>query len=254
MDKIIRAIIVEDEEGAQKTLLGMLSRYCKNVQIIAIVSSVKDALETIEQVAPDLIFLDIQLSSSESGFDVMRRIGNPTFGVIFVTAYPQFAIKAINSVQPWAYLVKPYSIDELMEAVWIAGKKLSEQNNIIKTSNIKSHIWIYDTRKGNCSICISDIVCVSSSQSVVEVIYIENSKIQKLYSYSTLKHFIETLPSHLFFRVHHGHIINIGQINRVEKTKRGALIYTRIGLEIPVAVKKLQEFSVALKTQGIHVK
>ncbi|MCK4922982.1 MAG: response regulator, partial [Bacteroidales bacterium] len=111
----IRAIIVDDEKPARDNLSGMLRNYCPDIELIGEASDPVTAENLINELIPDLLFLDIRLSKT-TGFDLLRKIEQREFGVIFVTAYDNYAIKAIK-FSAVDYILKPISYHELIQAV-----------------------------------------------------------------------------------------------------------------------------------------
>jgi two-component system LytT family response regulator len=248
MMRKIRAIIVDDESAAQKTLIGMLGEFCPQVTVVAKSNNISEAIVLVEQHQPDLLFLDIQMSPYESGFDLLNRTKKIQYGVIFVTAFAQYAIKAINAVQPWAYLVKPFSSDDLMEAVRAAYKKIME-NSESTTSTEDEHkgIVVSDARKGQVILRLKEIVYCLADQSVVEIVYLKQNQMEKIYTYLSLKHIQNQLPEIQFCRTHHGSIVNLAFVERFEKVGRSGVVYLTNGVELPVSVKKTEEFEQRLK-------
>lgn len=242
--KLVRTLVVDDETAAQKTLIGMLQAFCPQVQVVGQASNVSEASILVERLQPDLVFLDIQLSPYESGFDLVGRTRHLAYGVIFVTAYSQYAIKAINSVQPWAYLVKPFSSDDLMEAVRNACKQLLEkqETGLDKDADLSSLI-ISDARKGKMIIRCHDILYCKNDQSVVEVHFAKNAQ-QKdcAYTYKSLRQIQTELPEQQFSRIHHGCIVNLAFVSKIEKKGRGGVVHLTNGEILPVSVKKMAEF------------
>jgi two-component system, LytTR family, response regulator len=236
--KKIRALIIDDETAAQKTLIGMLGNFCPQITVIGKSNNINEAADLIAQIKPDLLFLDIQMSPFESGFDLLGRTSHLTYGVIFVTAYPQYAIKAINSAQPWAYLVKPFSADDLMEAVRSAFKKILENKDHTPEKEEPQSMVISDSRKGQTIIRFKDIVCCKTYQPVVEITYLKNWQIEKAYAYQTLKQMQGQLPDIQFARTHHGVIVNLAYIERIEKNNRGCTLHLVQAIQVPVSVNK----------------
>jgi len=89
------AVIVEDEEASRETLCNYLAKYCPDVEVVGMGESVKSGLEAIKANNPDLVFLDVEMPYGNA-FDLLEQIGEPTFETIFVTAYSNYAVKAIN--------------------------------------------------------------------------------------------------------------------------------------------------------------
>jgi two-component system, LytTR family, response regulator len=80
----IRALLIDDEEGALNTLRGMLSEFCPEVQIIGTSKNVTDSIHKIETLFPDLVFLDIEMPPLGNGFDIIRLSRNQSFEVVSI--------------------------------------------------------------------------------------------------------------------------------------------------------------------------
>ena len=102
---ILKVVIVEDETHSRETLKSFLEEFCKDVQVIAMASSVEEAVKVLSIYSPDVVFLDIELQSGV-GFDVLNQIKEPSFEVIFTTAFEKYAVKAIK-FSSLDYLLKP---------------------------------------------------------------------------------------------------------------------------------------------------
>lgn len=242
--KKITALLVDDEAGAINTLRGMLTEFCPEISIAGEAMSVKEALRLVVQVQPDLVFLDIEMPPF-SGFDFLDLTRQHPFGVIFTTAYPQFAVEAINLVQPWAYLVKPYSIDSLVEAVQVATKKMAVAETVPEEQPIISDhqgIILQDSRKGNIVLKVRDIQYCRSDGAALEIFAQRNGKTEKFLLYRTLKDLEAQLPATLFCRVHHSYIINLACVERYEITKHVRVVYLQDGAEIPISIQKAEPF------------
>ena len=113
----IRTLLIEDESAALSTLRGMLMAFCPEIEIVGECTSVSSAVQQTAELKPELVFLDIEMPPLGNGFDFIRLSKFKDFKVIFSTAYPQYALKAINEIQPLAYLIKPFSVADLADAV-----------------------------------------------------------------------------------------------------------------------------------------
>ncbi len=242
--KDIKTLLIDDEASALSALRGMLTKFCPKINIAGEASTLKEGLQAITQIEPDLIFLDIEMPPF-SGFELLELTRHYSYGVIFTTAYPQFALEAINLIQPWAYLVKPYSIDKLLEAVNIATKKLSDtsKKSIDSTSSDHQGIIIQDSRKGNIVVKMRDILYCKSDGPALEIFAQRNGKTEKFLIYHTLKDMEAQLPEALFCRVHHSFIVNLTCVERYEITKSARTIYLHNGTEIPISIQKTEQFA-----------
>ena len=128
-----RAIIVDDEKGGREHLATILKEFF-DIEIKAHASNAKEAITAIEEHQPDLLFLDIEMPG-ENGFDLLEKLENINFDVIFTTAYDHYAIKAIK-YSALDYLLKPIDANELEAAINRFKSKIRNQeltNNKLKT-------------------------------------------------------------------------------------------------------------------------
>ena len=123
---MIKAIIIEDEKPAMDRLKSLVKKI-DTIEVIASCYSGKDAAALIDEKKPDLIFLDIHLTDI-SGMDLLHLITHKPLA-IFTTAYNQYAIQAFE-LQAVDYLLKPFSLERLQEAVRRAGEKLNRPGRI----------------------------------------------------------------------------------------------------------------------------
>ncbi|MEI6410482.1 MAG: LytTR family DNA-binding domain-containing protein [Bacteroidota bacterium] len=243
MSKNIRTLLIDDEAGALMGLRGMLLEFCPQIDIVGEAMTVSEALQIMAQLKPDLIFLDIEMSPY-NGFDFIKMTPQYEFGVIFSTAYPQFAIEAINMVQPWAYLVKPYSIDTLLQAINIAIRKVQTKPEAPKepTTNDFSSIILQDQRKGNIILRTKEILYCKSDGATIDIYTLRNGKTERFILYRTMKELESQLPEGFFCRVHHSFIVNLSFVERYECTRQSRTIYLNNQTEIPISIQKADYF------------
>jgi two-component system LytT family response regulator len=109
----MRAIVIDDERLARKELITLLNQL-ESVEVVGEAVNVDDAKDKIEQLNPDVIFLDIQMPE-KTGFDLLEELDNVPH-VIFTTAYDEYALKAFQ-VNALDYLLKPIEPKRLEEAI-----------------------------------------------------------------------------------------------------------------------------------------
>src|SRR5687767_1249094 len=119
---MITATIVDDEPFSCESLTTLLEKYCPEVKVLDVCYSGADALRSINQKKPQILFLDIEMPNM-TGFDLLERIPSIDFGIIFTTSYDQYAIKAIR-FSALDYLLKPIDRDDLKKAIQIAVQRL----------------------------------------------------------------------------------------------------------------------------------
>jgi len=213
----LNVIIVDDEKDAVDSMELMLNEYCSDITILAKAYSVIDAIKEIQNKKPDLVFLDIEMPHG-TGFDVLDSIPERTFEVVFVTAYNDYAIKALKAAAI-DYLMKPMDVDELISAVNKVKNKLKEKNpeSLEKSaladtsiSQFPKKIAIH-TSDGLEFVNADDIVRIEADGSYSSI-FLANNK--KIFSSKNLKEFQNILNKENFFRAHHSHLINLHQVKR----------------------------------------
>lgn len=127
MEKKITAILVDDEENSRQVLSGLLHRFCPEVEVCGEAEDAEAAYELVTRTYPNLVFLDIQMPSS-NGFNLLRRFPELPFEVIFVTGFDQYALHAIR-FSALDYLLKPVEVPDLVAAVQKAARKLLAPSN-----------------------------------------------------------------------------------------------------------------------------
>ena len=110
---MITAIIVDDEPYSCEALATMLERYCPEIKVLDVCYSATRALQSIQEQKPQILFLDVEMPHM-NGFEMLDRLPELNFKLIFTTSYDQYAIKAIR-FSALDYLLKPVDKDELQK-------------------------------------------------------------------------------------------------------------------------------------------
>lgn len=226
---MIRTIIIDDEEHCIDRLNRLLLDYCKpSVELLGSFQTVKDGLEAIAALHPDLVFLDIRIHD-KTGFDLLRQIGEVNFEVIFTTAFEKYAIQAFK-FSAVDYLLKPVNRDDLLQAVQRVeqkvakgemAKKLEVLLHNLKDIQGQSKKISIPTVNGLVFVTINDIIRCQSNINYTTIILKDN---QKMTVAKTLKEFESLLAPYNFFRVHSSHLINLACIRSYQKGKGGSVL------------------------------
>lgn len=245
---MLKAIIIDDEEGARFTLSTLLEEYCPNISIIAQCSNVPEGVLAINKHTPDIVFLDIEMPEY-NGFELVEFFKIVDFEIIFVTAYSQYAIRAFE-VSAVDYLLKPVEIEQLQAAVEKASQKRSQANIMQRLDLMKSTYNGDEIKKialpmsdGLMFVDVSDIVLFEADRAYTHVFLKNGSKITVSKPMRTFEDILENRQ--FIFRPHRSHLINI---NYIKKYVRGdGMIFMDNGVALPISRERKQEFEALLK-------
>jgi two-component system LytT family response regulator len=247
MDKNLplTAIVVDDEPKSRENLAILITDFCPGVEVVAMAESVDEGLQLIEELDPDLVFLDIQMHA-ETGFDLLRRISKISFEVIFTTAYSEYAIEAIR-FSALDYLLKPIDIAELKQAVNKAKNKKSNSflerklENLIenfKNNRSDSLKIALPTADGLIFINVADISFLEAEGSYTN--FHLNDKKKYLVTKS-LKEYESMLVDKNFFRIHNSYLINLNEIERYVRGE-GGYVVMKNGQHLDVSKRRKNAF------------
>jgi len=241
--QMLRTIIIDDEQSVRKSLEKVLRKNCPQVKLVAEADGVESGVKAIRKYHPDLILLDIKMDDG-TGFDLMKQLEPVDFKVIFITAYDQFAIKAIK-FSALDYLLKPIDPDDLAEAVKKAEKLVVTQLNQqlgtladnMQTMDVSKKKIILKTFDNIHLVKLQDILYCECQDNYTNFHLLSGKKI--LVSV-TLKAYDEMLSELGFFRIHKSYLINLIYINRFEKAEGGAIVLEN-EIKLPVASRKKEQ-------------
>lgn len=248
MKKELKAIIVDDEEGARVILAAYLEDYCPEVVVLEECSNVPDAVIAINKHEPDIVFLDIEMPDY-NGFELIKFFKKVDFEIVFVTAYNQYAIRAFE-VAAVDYLLKPLDIEQLQRAV-IKVKEKKSYANIQERLNLMSTTYTnQDINKialplsdGLSFVPIGDIVLFEAERAYTNVFLKDGSKYLVSKPMRVFEDVLQTKP--FFFRPHRSHLINLHHIKSY--IRRDATIVMDNKMLLPLARNRKQDFETVLK-------
>jgi DNA-binding LytR/AlgR family response regulator len=213
----INSGIVEDEMVIARTIESSLDDL--GYDHCGPATTYGEALELLETERPDLLLLDINLGSKKDGIDVAEKI-NLLYKIpfIFLTANSDLAtIERAKKVKPYAYIVKPFSKEELFAAIEIALSNFNDKVNNKPSKEtpavtLNDFVFLKDGKHFH-KVRYSDISYIESDNNYTCVYY--NAK-NKLVVRSPFSEFLETLPSNIFARVQRSFAVNITKIDSLE--------------------------------------
>jgi two-component system LytT family response regulator len=245
----IKSIIVDDELIARNVLENYLQKYCPVIEVVGQAQHIKEAVPMIKSLQPQLLFLDVEMPFGNA-FDILEACQDQRFETIFVTAYAEYSLKALNRSAAY-YILKPIDITELVVAVnkvQVAILKSDEFNRTqILLQNLKlkpeQQQIILPTLQGFDVIKTASITKLQAKGNFTEV-YLTDGSVKLICKF--LKHFDDLLDAP-FVRIHRSFIINLHFIKSYSKGA-GGFVTLQDGSEIEVSATYKDQL---LKTLGV---
>ena len=241
----MKTIIIDDEIKARKSISEILKYTDADIEIVAEAGSVKAGYEMIAKHKPELVLLDIKMPDG-SGFDLLKKLPETDFKLIFITAFEQYAIKAFE-FSALDYILKPIDPVKLISSVQKAAQLVENENLSVKLKALFSNLNISNntpkklvlhTEKKIHVIETKNIVYCQSDGGYTTFHLIERKKI--IVS-KNLKTFEQLLSGNQFFRPHQSYLINLDFIEYYNKHS-GGYITLKTGVQIPLSRRKKEQF------------
>lgn len=234
---MIKAIIVDDELNAIKSLRWEIEKFCNGIEVIASFTNPIEAISAINQLKPDCVFLDIEMPKMD-GFQLIKSLVTKNFDLIITTAFDNYAIRAFkaNAID---YLLKPIDTDDLIES--IAKVKANKEKNILGAdiekliqnlipSRVPKKIGLAFSGK-TIFVDSEDIIYCKSSGNYTELFFINQKK--EVLS-KKLKEVEELISNVNFYRVHKSYLVNVKYIKEFIKNDGNYLVLEN-KITVPVA-------------------
>lgn len=246
----LNVLIVDDEEYSRKSLYFLLQQNCPEVLINGIAGSVEEARKIIEQKTFDLIFLDIAMPK-ENGFELLPLLQKSNILVVFVTAFDQYALKALKA-SAVDYLLKPIDISELKVAV---QKSLDLRKNSRSVQNFSENLPLATLTRNLSSQHRIDKITLPHTNGfhivdTNDIIYVEadsNYSIfhlnddRRLVISKPLKEFEDILDASDFVRIHKSALINLQYVNSYSN-KHGSEVILKNNAALAISRRRASEF------------
>jgi two-component system LytT family response regulator len=217
----LRSLIVDDEIHARENLKYLLQNYCPEVEVVAMAADEESARECVKTQAPQVIFLDICMPSGTEGFDFLESLPEKKFQVVFVTAFKDYAIRALNA-NAIHYLQKPIDVDDLKTAV----KKLVSTDQLFRENHEQLLNYIRSLEnlsramqpsagvpritinhyKGFKIVDPNDFMYLEGEGNYTSIIFTDGTKYVDTKSIGVYE---DILDQEHFFRIHKSHIVNV---------------------------------------------
>lgn len=236
----LKTILVEDEYNSREILRNYLNKYCPKVDLVGEAASIKEGLDLIQKNDLDLVLLDVEMPFGNA-FDLLEKIPDRSFEIVFVTAYNHYAKEALNEHAAY-YLTKPINIDELIKAVAYVFEVKEKENKLqetvlnSKSKGVNGKLTL-PQQDGFQILNVDDILYCKADDNYTEI-FLEHKKI--LVS-KTLKYFEDALSEFAFARIHKSYLVNVNEVVKYRKGKGGSVVLSS-GKELLVSASKKKQF------------
>lgn len=247
----MHVLIVDDEDFARITLRELLKEFCPEVTMILEASNVLQAVETIKNQSPKLVFLDIEMPNiSGLQLPTFFKEDELDFQIVFTTAYSQYAIEAFR-LSAVDYLLKPINIEQLQEAVKKVKKhqQLHQKSIVALQENLNNQLikrLVLPTAEGLEFIAVDQIRFIAAEGAYSNIHLYPNRRIMVSKNLKTFQKLEEY--SH-FFKCHRSYIINVNAIKRFSQIDH--LIVLDNDKTVPLSKRKKSTFLSLVKTLDI---
>lgn len=243
--KKLSAVIIDDEEGNRNRLKVLLEEQFAGISVLGVAADGFDGIELIRTAKPDFILLDIEMPKM-NGFQMLEAYGEFDFDVVFVTAYNQYAIKAIK-FSAFDFLVKPVDVEELKATIERLQIRHSKKDSLIKNRQLMDNLLQPDKKISRITLHSNDGVHIIP---IADIIFLEadgqythfylkggGKKISSL----NLMEYEELLSEQGFFRAHRSFLINLKEVRKYNRSEGGSATMSN-GQQVDVSKRRKAEF------------
>lgn len=242
---MLEAVIVDDELDSRNILKTYIEKYSKDIRVVDLCENIIEAEASINKHKPNLVFLDIEMPYG-NGFDLIDKMGDIDFEIIFVTAFSQYAIQAFN-LSAVHYILKPIDIDELNDAIEKARDKVSKKSTFDQNKILLENINHLSAQHKKIVLPLLDGFEVVPLK---EILYCEAEDNFTCFHFRNgskslicrnLKFYEKNLSELGFCRIHRSSIINLEYVKKYIKGKGGS-VFLEGGKELQVSNSRKEGF------------
>lgn len=225
-------IIIEDEKASQEILLIKLKKFFPDICVKAVIDDYEEAIAYLQKSQVDLVFLDNQVKGG-TGVNLLSYFPKRSFQVIMVSAFPEYAVDALNQSVIF-YLLKPFKDCDFRSAVE-KGIEASQRSRPFLVVHAESdHLVFFD-----------ELLYVSASGTYTKF-FLDHGKV--IWASKNLGFFEEKLPEKYFFRIHHSYIINLNKVTKISRGKTTEVFLKGISEPLPVSQRRVKAFLSMVKS------
>jgi two-component system LytT family response regulator len=244
MKNVLKTLIVDDEINGRETLALLINQYCPELELIGMASNLDEAESLILKQEPTLVFLDIKIGT-QTIFELLNKLPQINFEIIFITAYENYAIDAIRFMAI-DYLLKPVDVTQLKEAVHRAAVNHQKKNSQLQLQTLMHNLQQKDNSRHRIALATSggyefvqvdEILYCMAEGSYTRFVLARGAE---RFVSRHLKYYEKLLAPYQFFRPHQSCLLNLKYINKVLRVD-GGTVEMSDGKQLPIARNKKQE-------------
>lgn len=232
----MKALVIDDERLARKELLTLLEAH-PSIEVVGEAMNADEAEKMIEELNPDLLFLDIQMPG-RTGFQLLESLDSAPM-VVFTTAYDQHALKAFE-VNALDYLLKPIVAERLSEAIHkvMEKEKAKAGRSGEKKLGLEDQVFVKDGER--CwFVSLANVRMFESDGNYIKVFFDTNRPM----IHKSLNALDEKLDERAFFRASRKHVVNLSWVEGIEPWFNGGLmVRLRGGDKVEVSRRQAAKF------------
>jgi len=243
---MLKAVIVDDEKKAIKSLLWELSNFSDKIEVLETFTKPEEALVYLAENKIDCLFLDIEMPTMD-GFQFIEKLTSKDFAIVITTAYNEYAVQALKK-EAVDYLLKPVDSDDLKECLQKIDKHSKKTGQVDIGEKFEEILLSFNKKLKQKKVVINtdgkllfldpaEIIFVESDGNYSSINTIHNKKIVLT---KKLKEVNSLLPKNDFFRIHNSYVVNLNMIKEFYKTD--GYVITENNHKIPVSRQKKSEF------------
>lgn len=252
----LKACIIEDAPQERKKLIEQIAQCQMDIEVVGAVATLEESFDVILNFQPDVVFLDIQLAGGQSGFELFKKIPEPSFDVIFVTGYDEYALQAIR-FSCLDYLIKPLTIHALSTALTKLKKRrepiILQERLALLLKNMGNDTdrltkLALPTKEGFIMQNLATITHFEADGIYSNMFTLENHPLPRFINYS-LSQLEKLLPS-TFKNIHKSRMVNLNLVKRFNTQERK--LYFENGAEVEVSERKMANLKQMFRTRGLE--
>ena len=244
----MKALVIDNEQNIRESVVDLIKAFCPQITSIAEADGVVTGLKQIHETEPDIVFTDVEMDDG-TGMDMLSKLSEIKFQVIFITAHNKYAIDAFR-FSAIDFLTKPINPDELAKSVQKAESSLRNRSYLEQVAVMnEKHI-----SKNEKKIVLKELDAIHvlkvkdllfcEASGIYTTFFIDNNK--QIVVSKNLKEYEDILDPYGFLRIHNSFLINANKIEKFEKSDGGFVIMEG-GQKVPVSQRKRYVLSDFLK-------